>query len=146
MKKSLLSVVFTALFFVSFIGQFSVAKAQSTEVGDVVFTPYYPKPWCTKCMPALSMESQSPENRPTFVASPNPSYDGIVKVWYDKLAGTSELVIVDATGKQFLHTTLGSDRSVQGSQTLDVSAFAGGLYFFILKSGAYQAVQKVIIR
>lgn len=128
---------------------FQSASAQSVEgLPDYAWTPWgdysLEDDSCvdeTKTLPIRLLEATSP----SIVAAPNPSTDGLLRIFYNQLVGTSQLMIVNAAGQLMHATTVGSDRDSRGVYNFRSSGFVPGVYFILLKSGGYEAIEKVII-
>ncbi|RMG68756.1 MAG: T9SS C-terminal target domain-containing protein [Bacteroidetes bacterium] len=96
----------------------------------------------TKTLPIRLLESTTP----SIVAAPNPvGPDGWMRIWYNQLVGTSQLMVVNAAGQLIHQTMVGSERDSRGVYSLRSSNLMPGVYFILLKSGAYEAIEKVII-
>jgi len=139
--QKLYTIIATALFFVL---AFNVSGLQAQSVEgepalDLVFTPYYPE---NEEMPVDIRQA----TQPVMSVSPNPISDETLKVWYNALMGTSQLEVFDVKG-QVLHTaSIGNDRERAGMYQFDASSLMPGMYMIRMTSGAYELVQKVILR
>jgi hypothetical protein len=139
--QKLYTIIAAALFFVL---AFNVngLQAQSVEgepILDWVFTPYYPE---NEEMPMNIRQA----TQPVMSVSLSPMSEEMLKVWYNALVGTSQLEIFDIKGQVLHTTTVGNDRQRAGMYQFNASTLAPGMYMIRMTSGAYEMVQKVILR
>ena len=83
---------------------------------------------------------------PSIQLSPNPTVGNLMKIGYRQLMGSSQLSVLDLSGKIIHRTMIGSEREKEGVYTVNTSTLSPGVYIVHLQSGLYKAVQKVIIR
>ncbi|GAB4416159.1 MAG: hypothetical protein OHK0039_25370 [Bacteroidia bacterium] len=148
MKTSTFFQLAACLLFVLFAG-INTVQAQGVEgIPEYTFLPYddcdFDIPPCGpmgKTVPASLRNAE----KPSVAASPNPGTDGVLQLFVSQLVGASTLYLVDVAGRIHARTTVGSDYEHHGALTLSTGHLLPGVYFVVLKSGAFHAVEKVMI-
>lgn len=131
--------VILAAFFLSFTPLTSVA--QSVEEEEFMYTIYDDED--IEDIESIKVKAG---NQPVLLATPNPSYGDILKIWYGKLIGATEINVYDSNGRLYHSAKVGTDRETQGVINLDAKQFAAGMYIVQLTDGIHRVFKKVIVR
>lgn len=113
--------------------------AQSTEDVDWVFSEYDDG---TSALP----DGLAEVTTPTVKVSPNPISNQVMQIWYNQVREVSEIAVYNTLGQLFHAFRVGGEKAEFGKKELATNTLAPGIYFVKLKSGAYESVEKIVIR
>lgn len=93
-----------------------------------------------------SFEGKEGDLLPSIRLSPNPAVGNLMKVWFNQLAGTSRLSVIDLSGKLIHQASIGNEQEKEGMYEINTSQLTPGVYIVHLTSGIYKSVKKVVVR
>ncbi len=91
-------------------------------------------------------ESLKNANGPSLAVYPNPNFQSILKVFYNKVGADAAVSISNMVGEVFANVQVGNPTTSSGSVEFNVANLSNGIYFVSLRSGIYSTVQRIVIQ